>query len=107
MSNHLIDLTGQRFSRLLVLERGEDFISIRKSGNRKGKLEKNVRWKCQCDCGKIILAESSSLKRKNFPTRSCGCFGDDILRNLHIIIDYRDGLIHLDNDQKLAMALRR
>ncbi len=83
MGNHLIDLTGQRFSRLIVLERGEDFISIRKSGPRKGKLERKVRWRCQCDCGKIILAESSSLKKKIFPTRSCGCFGDDVLRNLH------------------------
>lgn len=83
MSNHLIDITGQRFSRLVVLERGEDYITYRKSGIRKGKLERKVRWKCLCDCGNIVLAEKTSLCKKKFPTRSCGCFGDDVLRNLH------------------------
>ena len=54
-----IDLTGQRFGRLTVL---------RKAVSRKGK---QIRWLCQCDCGKISIVEGSSLRRKF--TKSCGC----------------------------------
>jgi hypothetical protein len=83
MANTLIDLTGQRFTRLLILERAEDRIHFRKSGPRKGKMERKVMWKCLCDCGNITFAEKSCLTRNISPTRSCGCFGDDVLRNLH------------------------
>jgi hypothetical protein len=57
------DLTGQRFGRLVVIEKAEDHISP--SGY------KFSQWLCLCDCGgeKTILA--SSLKRGN--TCSCGC----------------------------------
>lgn len=49
------NLYNKRFDRLLVLN--YDF--------------KQRKWKCQCDCGKIIFALSKSLKNKN--TKSCGC----------------------------------
>lgn len=55
----LIDLTGQRFGKLLVLER----IPGRFSGK--------VKWKCQCDCGSIV--EVAGCHLKNGATRSCGC----------------------------------
>lgn len=48
------DLTGQRFGKLLVLER--DY-----------KLKK---WKCQCDCGNITYVSTSGL---DAGTSSCGC----------------------------------
>lgn len=59
----LIDLTGQRFGKLTVLERGEDQI------NPSGK--KRVRWKCQCDCGNIVLVVGESLR--SGASNSCGC----------------------------------
>ena len=37
----LIDLTGQRFGSLVVLER--DLSN-----------KKNAKWLCQCDCGEIV-----------------------------------------------------
>ena len=55
-------LTGQKFGKLTVLERGEDYISP--SGSHL------LRWKCQCDCGNIINATTSQLKRG---LSSCGC----------------------------------
>lgn len=58
-----IDLTGQRFGKLVVLGRSEDYISP------KGKHV--VSWACQCDCGNIKNVLRSSLLRRN--TRSCGC----------------------------------
>lgn len=36
----------------------------------------------------------------NAETEISGYLGLDLLRNLHFIIDYRDGLIHFDNGQR-------
>jgi len=53
-----MDLTGQKFGRLIVIER----VEYEKRG---------VHWRCRCNCGneKIILA--SNLQRGT--TKSCGC----------------------------------
>ena len=59
LQTKLIDLTGQRFGRLTVIER--DF-------SRKGKC---VYWLCKCDCGNIASIYSSSLRSGR--TKSCGC----------------------------------
>ena len=56
----LIDLTGQRFGRLIVLGRGPN--------TNQGK----PRWNCQCDCGNITTPAGSSLQQRL--TVSCGCF---------------------------------
>lgn len=56
----LIDLTGQRFGRLVVQGRGDN------SSNG------HVRWLCACDCGGTTLAASYNLKKGH--TQSCGCF---------------------------------
>ena len=58
-----IDLKGQRFSRLVVLE---------ESGKDKWY---SLLWKCKCDCGNKIIVNSSSLKSGN--TKSCGCLQKD------------------------------
>lgn len=55
---------GQRFSRLLVIERDEDFVSPR--GKRA------AIWKCLCDCGKTAKVSTNSLRSGN--TKSCGCY---------------------------------
>ena len=61
----LIDLTGKRFGRLVVLEMCEE----RAKGG-------DVRWLCQCDCGNTTIAVGYSLKND---TKSCGCYSRDIL----------------------------
>ena len=58
-----IDITGQRFGRLLVLERAGSHTTP--SGNTL------ARWKCQCDCGNIYYAIGKYLR--NGTTKSCGC----------------------------------
>lgn len=55
----IIDLTGQRFGKLTVLE-----LVGKKNG-------KGYYWKCQCDCGNIKDILGSSLRSGN--TKSCGC----------------------------------
>lgn len=62
--SRLIDLTGQRFGKLIVLQRDKDYICP--DGKRH-----IVRWMCKCDCGNIISAGSRELRFKN--THSCGC----------------------------------
>lgn len=56
-----INLIGQRFGRLVVIE---------KDNNRKTK--SGSYWLCQCDCGKIKSCRSSSLR--NGDIVSCGCY---------------------------------
>lgn len=59
-----IDLTGKRFSRLVV---------IKDSGERTSKGE--VVWFCKCDCGKETIIRGTYLTRG--VNRSCGCFRDE------------------------------
>lgn len=70
------DLTGQRFGKLIALER--DFNYITKNGTTNG-----TYWKCQCDCGKIITTTTNALKEGR--TKSCGC-----IRGEHLIIDLKN-----------------
>ena len=55
-----INLLGQQFGRLTVIERSKEV----KSGG--------ASWICQCECGNIITATTSNLKSGK--TKSCGCF---------------------------------
>jgi len=67
MGRIAIDLIGQKFSRLKVLERaGKD---------KKG----HVLWLCQCECGKTTIVRSKLLRDSH--TRSCGCLAKKMLTN--------------------------
>lgn len=59
-NNSLIDLTGMRFGKLLVLKRHPE---NSKSGN--------ARWICKCDCGNESIVIGSKLRSQH--TKSCGC----------------------------------
>lgn len=59
-----IDLSGQRFGRLMVLREGEQH----RSPN--GKAART--WVCRCDCGKEITVLQNKLRCKK-PQKSCGC----------------------------------
>ena len=60
MRGKRIDLTGQRFGRLVVLE----FAGKSKNGHSK--------WLCKCDCGNEATVRYEALKRGD--TISCGCY---------------------------------
>lgn len=62
----LIDITGQRFTRLVAVSETER--------NR----VKQRQWLCQCDCGKTAVILMASLRRGN--TQSCGCLGIERLK---------------------------
>lgn len=59
MTKKAIDLKGQRFGKLLVLDR---------LPNEPGK---SAIWKCLCDCGNFSAPNSSSLRAGK--TKTCGC----------------------------------
>jgi hypothetical protein len=59
MSDRAINLVGQKFGRLTVIERAE---------NNK---HRHPRWACECACGKHVVVVASSLT--NGLSKSCGC----------------------------------
>lgn len=68
MSREAVNLTGQRFERLVVMCRGENHITP--SGSEK------LIWVCKCDCGNIISVFGEALKKGN--TKSCGCYRSEL-----------------------------
>jgi hypothetical protein len=61
-----IDITGNKYSRLTVIERGES-------------LSKKTRWKCLCDCGNTTVVSGHYLKSGR--TKSCGCYQKEVTSN--------------------------
>lgn len=60
----LIDLTNQKFGRLLVIE----FI---------GREKKQSKYKCLCDCGNYKDASSNALRSNKI--KSCGCLNSELI----------------------------
>jgi len=63
----LIDITGQRFGRLVVLRVG-----------KKGRKGIHRKWLCQCDCGNFKETRCSNLRSGS--VTSCGCVRKKWLR---------------------------
>ena len=67
----LIDLTGRRFGRLLVLRRegtyyyDDGFVAV-------------PLWRCRCDCGRETVVQGPCLRSGR--TRSCGCLREEMRR---------------------------
>lgn len=55
-----IDLTGNKFGKLKVLERAESSPD-----------GKSIYWLCKCDCGKTAVVRGDALRNQR--TSSCGC----------------------------------
>lgn len=63
------DRTGERFGRVVVLERAEN--------SKHGK----SRQRCKCDCGKIFVTDTQNLV--NDDCQSCGCLRKELLGSAH------------------------
>ena len=59
MPRHTQDLRGNRFGRLLVIERAPE-------------RARYALWRCLCDCGNVTVVASASLRLGR--TKSCGCW---------------------------------
>lgn len=60
---NLIDLTGQRFGRLVVKERAAN-------------IGRQTAWLCICDCGKEKVVQGWNLKSGQ--CSSCGCYASEV-----------------------------
>lgn len=67
--SRLIDLGGQVFGRLTVVDRAEN--------NRHGQ----TMWECVCGCGREVTVCSMSLR--NGDTQSCGCVRREVMAVSH------------------------
>ena len=65
------DLTGNKYGRLTVMSKGDDYVSPAGKGY--------TCWRCVCECGNIVNIRATQLK--SGLTRSCGCFKDEYLKN--------------------------
>jgi len=61
-----LDLTGQKYGRLTVLEK----LLLRDK-------HKKVVWKCLCDCGKTTNVNTKNIRTGN--TTSCGCYHKELI----------------------------
>ncbi len=68
----LIDLTGQKFGRLTVIERHE---------RPKERRSREAFWLCKCDCGNESTLSGYELRSGN--TKSCGCYHKAITSKIH------------------------
>ena len=64
-----IDLTGERFSRLVVIERVEN-------------AGKDVQYLCKCDCGNTKVIRGHDLK--SGAIKSCGCLRSEVSTRRHL-----------------------
>jgi hypothetical protein len=64
----LVDLVGNRFGRLVVVDRAVDSHSPR-----------HPKWKCECDCGKTKTVVGCNLR--SGATKSCGCLARESSTN--------------------------
>ena len=66
---NFVDLTGNTYDNLTVIERVDDYISP--SGN------KSATWKCLCKCGNTTYRTTSWLKMSK--NQSCGCLKSELI----------------------------
>lgn len=66
----LIDLTGKRFGKLIVLSR-----------NKNNTKNNHPQWNCKCDCGKEVVVQGGHLRSGH--TQSCGCVQKKIAGNIN------------------------
>ena len=70
----LLDLTGQRFGRL---------VAVKLTDLRSGKDPHRI-WECQCDCGNQTYVQTTSLTSGN--TKSCGCLHSEIVSHYYELV---------------------
>ncbi len=58
----LVDISGNKYNKLTVL--GFDHIGGRRRSY----------WKCQCDCGNIVILRKDEFIYPYSHTKSCGCW---------------------------------
>lgn len=87
--NAFIDETGNRYGRLVVIERADN----------KGK---DTCWKCKCDCGNETIVRGYDLRSGQ--TKSCGCYHMDKCKEPKNPRIYNNYLINAPDEIPLGEA---
>ena len=77
----IIDLTGQRFGKLLVVKQ------LPRERNEKGKLLR-AKYLCQCDCGNTCEVAGENLRGGK---HSCGCTLSALQKKYHEVLEKARG----------------
>jgi hypothetical protein len=88
----VIDITGQKFGRLTVIQQqGKDKYN-------------NALWLCKCDCGNEITVISNNLKSGR--TKSCGCYRKEATKQrfskYNLYEEYNDYIIGYTTNTNIA-----
>lgn len=70
----MINLTGEKFGKLVVLKKDVGRILNNKINNK----GRDTYWICKCDCGKETSVRTTDLRNGN--TTSCGCYRSESMR---------------------------
>ena len=79
-----IDMTGQQFGRLTVIDQAPNILIGRTSA---------VAWRCLCACGNEVVKSARDLSGGN--TKSCGCWRRDFTRANQTHGRSRDPVYHI------------
>ena len=85
----VIDITGQRFGKLLVVKR---------VANDKAD---NAQWLCKCDCGNTTIAKGRDLRSGH--VRSCGCLQKETAGHMARARAYGEAFAEYHFDHRLRM----
>lgn len=93
MSRRLIDISGQRFGKLIVLKlAGKD-------------LSGKITWDCICDCGNVKTVRGYHLKRQQ--VTSCGCSSNALPHGMAALnIKIRQYKSNAKNNQRIYTLTR-
>lgn len=89
-------LEGKKFGRLVVVE----FIGSRSYGSSTKPF-----YRCVCDCGQEIEAESQNLKSGN--TKSCGCFSKEMKSGANSNLYKGVGKLKAEYNRQISTAKKR
>lgn len=87
----VIDLTDQRFGRLIVLK-------------LIGRINNRTLWECRCDCGKVKQIDSCSLRQGHI--KSCGCLAVERTKEVHSLPHGQASFNKLYNSYKMKAVAR-
>ena len=62
----IVDITGNKYNYLTVL--GFDHIEYRPNGTTRSY------WKCECDCGNVVVLRKDQFIYSYSHVKSCGCW---------------------------------
>lgn len=89
----LIDLTGQVFGRLIVVDEAPStFYTFRRGG--RSMRQRRRWWNCRCRCGNLTTVTHGNLTAAKRPVLSCGCYRNDQIQQANTVHGKRHTVLY-------------